>query len=312
MKRRNFIKQTAVASTMFFLPPIQGALSLNHSGLRLGGPLFASIRDPDTWISALKKEGYTAAYCPVNPGADAYLIRDYKTAAALNGVLIAEVGAWSNPISPDTTTAKNALEKCISSLQLADEIGACCCVNISGSRNAKQWAGPHPENLTEATFDLIVETTRKIIDAVKPSHTFYTLEAMPWSYPDSTDAYLRLIRAIDRERFAVHLDPVNFVTSPQILYRNREMIRDAFQRLGPWIKSCHAKDVTILENTDLPHLNEIRPGLGLLDYRTYLAELSRFRDVPLMLEHLKTAEEYADAAGYIRGVAGDSFTPDSF
>ena len=312
MKRRNFIKQTAAASSLLLLPGIADRGLQDNSGLRLGAPLFTAFSNPESWISALKNEGYTAAYCPVNPGAAPELIRDYKSAAARNGILIAEVGAWSNPISPDSVTAKNALEKCISSLQLADEIGACCCVNISGSRNAKHWAGPHPDNLTEATFDLIVETTRKIIDAVKPSHTWYTLEAMPWSFPDSTDAYLRLIRAIDRERFAVHLDPVNFVTSPQVLYRNSEMIRDAFRRLGPWIKSCHAKDVTILENTDLPHLNEIRPGLGLLDYRTYLAELSRFPDVPLMLEHLKTAEEYADAAGYIRHIAIGSFTPDSY
>ncbi len=305
MKRRRFIQLTAAsASALVVNPSYSGSNHADFPGLRLGGPLFAPFKDPETWISALKNEGYTAAYCPLNPGASPELIREYKTIAAASNMLIAEVGAWSNPISPDVNTAKAALEKCIASLQLADEIGACCCVNISGSRNINHWAGPHPDNLTGSTFDLIVETTRKIIDAVKPSNTWYTLEAMPWSYPDSTDSYLKLIKAINRDRFAVHLDPVNFVTSPQVLYNNREMIKDAFKRLGPWIKSCHAKDVTILENTDLPHLNEIRPGLGLLDYRTYLAELSKLPGVPLMLEHLKTAEEYAAAAGYIRKMAG--------
>ncbi|MDP3432638.1 MAG: hypothetical protein Q8T04_06705, partial [Bacteroidota bacterium] len=114
-----------------------------------------------------------AAYCPVSPGADSVLVNAYKTAAAKNDIVISEVGAWSNPISPDHETAKKAIQKCIDSLALADQIGASCCVNISGSRNVKHWAGPHKDNLTDATFDLIVETTRKIIDAVKPKHTYH-------------------------------------------------------------------------------------------------------------------------------------------
>jgi sugar phosphate isomerase/epimerase len=306
MQRRSFIKLSTVGTSAFLFHPLYSANFMQPlNGIRLGGPLFVKYTDPESWINALKAEQYTAAYCPVNPGASAETIRAFKSLANRNQILIAEVGAWSNPISPDDDVSKAALEKCITSLQLADEIGASCCVNISGSRNKTHWAGPHPENLTDSTFDLIVETTRKIIDAVKPSNTWYTLEAMPWSYPDSTDSYLKLIKAINRDRFAVHLDPVNFVTSPQVLYRNSDMIRDAFKRLGPWIKSCHAKDVTMLENTDLPQLNEIRPGLGLLDYRTFLTELRKLDEIPLMLEHLKTAEEYTAAANFIRKIITD-------
>ena len=70
---------------------------------------------------------------------------------------------------------------------------------------------------------MIVQTVREIIDAVKPVRTFYTLETMPWMYPDSAHSYLELIRAIDRERFAVHLDVVNLVCSPQRLLRQRRL-----------------------------------------------------------------------------------------
>ncbi|HEX7585790.1 MAG TPA: TIM barrel protein, partial [Prolixibacteraceae bacterium] len=166
----------------------------------------------------------------------------------------------------------------------------------------KNWAGPHKDNLTEATFDLIVETTRKIIDAVKPTHTWFTLEAMPWAYPDSADAYLRLIKVIDRERFGVHLDPMNLITSPQIYYRNGEMIRDCFRKLGSHIRSCHAKDITLREDNAIPQFDEIVAGKGNLDYSVILTELSKLKDIPLMMEHLKTAEEYDQAAGYIRSV----------
>lgn len=306
MKRRNFIKTSNLAAIGIFTNPLNlKSFESWKKDIRLGAPLFGKYSNPGEWAKAVINAGYTAAYCPVNPGADDSLVDLYRKEAAENNIIIAEVGAWSNPISPDEATSKAALEKCIASLELADRIGAKCCVNISGSRNVKHWAGPHPDNLTRETFDLIVETTRKIIDEVKPKNTYYTLEAMPWTYPDSADNYLELIKAIDRERFAVHLDPVNWVVSPQVLYKNSDMIRDSFRKLGKYIKSCHAKDVSIIEGTDLPQLIEVLPGTGYLDYNVYLRELAKLDNIPLMLEHLKTGEEYNQAARYIRSVASD-------
>jgi hypothetical protein len=51
------------------------------------------------------------------------------------------------------------------------------------------------------------------------------------------------------------------------------------------------------------HIDEVRPGLGGLDYRSFLTCLSSLPDVPLMLEHLSTEAEYSDAADHVRGVA---------
>ncbi len=215
---------------------------------------------------------------------------------------MAEVGAWSNPISPDDNQRKQALKKCRDQLALADRIGANCCVNIAGSRNAKNWAGPHKDNLTKETFDMIVETTRSIIDDVKPRRTFFCLETMPWEYPDSADSYLALIKAIDRKQFAVHFDPVNLVCSPQRYFNNGALIRECFRKLGGYMKSCHGKDI-LLSDKLTTHLDEVRPGLGGLDYAVFLRELSRMPNVPLMLEHLSNQEEYKKAADYVRSVA---------
>ena len=284
----------------------QVSISMNHQQkyVRVGGPIFEEYQDPDTWIEALQRLKYRAAYCPVGTDADEVRIQAFRKAALDNDIVIAEVGAWSNTSSVDDKIRKEAVEKCISSLDLAEQIDANCCVNISGSRNPnpKYWAGPHEDNLTEESFDLIVETTRQIIDAVKPSRTFFALEPMPWSYPDSLDNYLRLIKAIDRSRFAVHFDPVNMVSSPQLFFNNGALIRECFKKLGPHIRSCHAKDISIREDNYIPQLDECQPGTGKLDYDVFLSELSRLKDIPLMMEHLKTAEEYASAADYIRAV----------
>ena len=273
--------------------------------MRLGGPVFEKCATSDQWIEALNRLGYSAAYCPVDVRAEEETILSYAKAAAQADIVIAEVGAWSNPMSPDDDTRTEAIAHCEQQLALADLIGANCCVNIAGSCGT-QWDGPDPKNLTQETFDRIVETVRGIIDAVKPTRTYYTLETMPWMYPDSPGSYLRLIKAIDRDRFAAHLDPANLLCSPQRYYNNGALIRECFAALGPYIKSSHGKDI-LLQNKMTTHLDEVRPGLGEMDYVTYLRGLEALGpDTPLMLEHLSSAEEYQQAADYVRAMAKEA------
>ncbi len=273
--------------------------------MRLGGPVHEEFDDPEGWVEAVRRLGYTAAYCPANKDASEDEVRDYVEAAKSADIVIAEVGAWqNNPVSPDEETRRAGIAGCQEQLALADRAGARCCVNVSGSRG-ERWAGPHPDNLTEDTFDLVVESVRAIIDGVKPTRTYYALETMPYMYPDSVESYVRLLKAIDRERFAVHMDPANLISNPQRYYNTGALIRDFISKLGPHIRSCHAKDIIMADKLTV-HLDETRPGLGNLDYRTYLRELDRLDpDTPLMLEPLPSPEAYARAAEHGRAVAGD-------
>ncbi|MHC4574833.1 MAG: sugar phosphate isomerase/epimerase family protein [Planctomycetota bacterium] len=306
ISRRDLVKRSLLGAAALACasPPRFSTARSGTSSLRLGGPTFEKFDDPDAWVQAVKRLRYRAAYCPIGPTERDDVVSAYAAAAEKADIVIAEVGAWSNPISPDRQTRRKALAKCRRRLALADRIGARCCVNISGSRNPQHWAGHHPDNLTHETFDMIVETTRAIIDDVKPTRTYFTLETMPWAYPDSADSYLRLIKAVDRTRFAVHFDPVNLVNSPRRYYRNGQLIREFFEKLGPRIRSCHAKDI-LLQPKFTTHLDEVPPGLGGLHYPEFLKQLSRFPDTPLMLEHLKGAEEYRLAADHVRSVAAE-------
>lgn len=270
--------------------------------MRLGAPIFQPYTDPASWVAAVQAKGYGAAYCPVKPDADLALITAYRQAAQRANIVIAEVGAWSNPLSPDPGERAAALDKCKAGLLLAERIGARCCVNIAGSRGAK-WDGPHPADLTEETFALLVSTVREIIDAVQPRQTVYALETMPWMYPDSVASYQRLIKAIDRPGFGVHFDPVNLVNSPQRYFENAALIRECVAALGPAMRSVHLKDIQ-LANRLTVHLDEVRPGQGGLAINTLLRELHQLApDLPVMLEHLPSEADYDLAAAHVRAVA---------
>ena len=78
--------------------------------MRFGGPLFEDCSEPTKWVEALKKKGYSAAYCPVSNDKDDQTIQAFAKAAKAAGVVIAEVGAWSNPNDPNPEKRKEANE----------------------------------------------------------------------------------------------------------------------------------------------------------------------------------------------------------
>jgi sugar phosphate isomerase/epimerase len=262
--------------------------------------VFLKSEDPGELAREHRRLGYTAAYCPNgNPS-------DIKKAFAAENVVIAEVGAWRNMLDPDPAKRRDNLRYVAERLQLAEAVAARCCVDIAGSFNPDLWYGPNPKNLSKEFFDATVENVRKLIDEVKPKNTKFSIEMMPWSLPDGPDSYVKLIHAVDRQSFGVHLDVCNIINTPDRYYRNSEVIQECFEKLRPWILSCHAKDLAWETKGEYNvHFQETIPGRGQINYATYLKELTTV-DAPLMLEHLKSAEDYAEARAYIHRVADQS------
>ncbi len=301
--RRRFLKRSALiaAGTWLTAGRSSGAEKPKHS-IRLGAPVFERPEDPEELALVHRKLGYRAAYCPNVSLDDKDRIRDIRKAFAKHDVVIAEVGRWCNLLEADEEKRKANLAKVIDGLALAEEIGARCCVDIAGSRNPDVWYGPHPDNLSDDFFDAVVENARKIVDSVKPRTAKFSYEMMGWALPDSADSYLAMIKAVDRDGFGVHLDPCNLINSPTRFYGNTELLNECFDKLGPWIVSCHAKDVTWDVEMQV-HFREVVLGEGSLDYKTFLKRQATLPgDVPLMIEHMKGAEEYDRSREYVFGI----------
>ena len=304
--RRAFLKDslTLAASAVLLQPSstLIGAPSPAKPGLqplRLGGPSFAATEDPEALALAHRKLGYRAAYCPGVALKDTDRIRALAEAFAKHDVVIAEVGRWYNLLDADPEKRRKNLETVTEGLALAEAIDARCCVDIAGSFSSTSWFGPHPENLSRKHFDAAVENARKIIDAVKPKRARFCYEMMGWALPDSPEHCLKLLKAVDRPAFGVHLDPCNLVNSPDKFYHNTALLNECFDKLGKWIVSCHAKYLTWDVEMNV-HFREVAPGKGALEYTPYLRRLAQLSHTPpLMLEHLATAEEYADGREYI-------------
>jgi sugar phosphate isomerase/epimerase len=303
ISRRAFLARTGVVAAGA-VGNRAGAFRTAEKAMRLGGPIFVKSNDPAVLAKAHRDLGYRAAYAPADLSVNdkdriAGLVREF----ARQDVVIAEVGAWKNMLDPDPQKRRDNVTYVTEKLALAEVLGARNCVDISGSYDPAVWYGENPKNLSQEFVDATVENCRKLIDAVKPQRTFFSIEMMPWSFPTSPDEYVRLVKAVDRKAFGVHLDVCNTMNSPVRLYNNSAGIRECFRKLGPWIKSCHAKDLKWGPGVQV-WIQEVVPGTGLIDYKTILQELSQLgTDAPLMLEHLHSEEEYTQGREYIQGVA---------
>jgi len=304
LDRRSFLAAAGVALASAALGrPSQTATA--GARIRLGAPVSVPGDDPEALARAHRAKGYRAAYCPAIRLDDRERLRATVEAFARHDVAIAEVGRWVNLLDPDPEARRKNVTTVTEGLALAEAVGARCCVDIAGSFSPSSWFGPHPENLSERFFDAAVENARRILDAVKPTRTTFCYEMMAWSLPDSPEACLRMLKAVDRQAFAVHLDPCNLVNSPDRYYRSSDLVRECYAKLGRHVASVHAKDLT-WDVEMAVHFREVRIGQGSIDYSVFLAEHARHcPDAPLMLEHLSGEAEYDAARDHVRA-AGES------
>lgn len=276
--------------------------------MRLGAPVFCKHDDPEAYVQAHRQRGYTAAYCPdglnVNDGER---VGAFARAFAENDLLLAEVGAWRNPVAKDEQEAKQSMQYVAERLALADELGAVCCVNIVGSASGENWFGPAQENYTEDFFAMCVEANKKIIDMVKPKRTKLAFEMVPYNFIDSPQEMQRFVRAVDRPAAGVHVDFTNCVTSPRIYYNNTALIREMFSLLGDSLLSMHCKDIHLRTGEMTVMFAEVAIGQGAMDYRTLLSLAAKLpENTPLMLEHLPGEADYDMSAAGIRKYAAQA------
>lgn len=272
--------------------------------MRLGISSALSHNSPVHWAEQLKSLGCRSAVFPLNCNSDKDSIKAYAEAAAENDIIIAEVGIWNNMLDADLEKRKENIDYAIRQIILADEIGAVCAVNIAGTPHGPRWDGGYRDNFTRETFDMTVETIQFILEQANPKNTHFSIESMPWMIPSGPQEYLKLIERVDRPQFSAHLDIVNMITSPRRYFFNDEFLKECFEILKGHICSCHLKDIRLKEEFTF-QLEECAVGEGTLDIEL-LAELCNGAnpDMPVLIEHLSTDEEYKNSLSYVQNRLG--------
>ena len=254
------------------------------------------------WARQMKALGCGAVVFPLDYTQKEEKIAEYADAAEREGLVIAEVGIWRNVLSADAAEREAARAHALGQLRLAEELGARCCVNVSGTYGGPVWDGGYRENFSRECWEAVVEYTRELIDTVRPKRVKYSLEPMPWMIPTGPEEYLRLIRDVDREAFGVHMDIINMINQPQRYFFPEAFLEECFEKLGDRILSCHLKDIRLLDELTF-QLREVSCGEGTFPLRKYLDLAERADpEMPMIIEHLNTDREYLDALKYVQSL----------
>lgn len=266
--------------------------------MRFGGPVFVESEDPEVIARAHVEKGYRAAFCPkFLQQSKADQVSAVRRAFEANEVIIAEVGAWCNPLSQDAAESEKNISYVAERLALADDVGARCCVNIVGTWYKKNWYGPCAENFGDDFFAHAVDVSRRIIDMVKPKKAKMTFEIMPFSFLDSPQDYMRFLRAVDRPTAGIHFDPINCINSPRVYFNSTAFFEEAFKLFGNNIVSMHLKDIYLKPEPVSVILEEVPIGTGGIDYVTLLRMIGKLPpDTPALLEHLPNEAAYMEAS----------------
>ena len=130
--------------------------------MRLGGSVMKPYNSPKEWLAQVKELGYSAVVFPVDSNASAATIRDYAQCCRDNDLLIGEVGAWRNVMAIDPKEREANLDWNIRQLELAETVGANCCVNISGSTGDNLNKLPFSKSIISLllSFDILAKLFR--------------------------------------------------------------------------------------------------------------------------------------------------------
>ena len=269
--------------------------------MRLGIAAALPHRTAEEWGRKNAEAGLKAVVFPCTSRDDQKKIDAYRDACLAFDLRIAEVGSWCNLLADDPVRRDQHLSYCIHQLELAEYLHADCCVNIAGSAGGV-YNEPRQGNLTAQTYERVIGTIRQVIDSVNPKHTYYSLEPTASMFPYSPENYLQMLKDVGRDGFAVHLDIINMITSPEKYWNCADFTDHAFSLLGPFIKSCHIKDI-LFESRCALILKEVPCGEGGFDLKHYMKKIDELSpDMTVIIEHLDTTEQYLKSISYLQNL----------
>jgi sugar phosphate isomerase/epimerase len=267
--------------------------------MRLGTSSPLRHDTPEEWAANQVKLGCAAVVFPIQSNENERKIIAYKEAADKAGLTIAEVGIWRNALSPDPKEQIENMDYCVEQLRLADYLNARCAVNVAGAFGLR-WDGGYKNNFSKEAFEKTVSMVRQIIDRANVKNTYFTLEPMPWMIPTGPKEYMKLIEAVERDRFAVHMDIINMINSADRYFKPEEFLDECVDLLKGKIRSCHIKDIHFIQKYTFM-VEECAPGDGEFPIRKYVSKMNETdNEMPMILEHLNSDDEYVKYMVYLK------------
>jgi len=174
----------------------------------------------------------------LNPG----LAFEIGKAFQKQGVQIAVLGCYVNPIHPNPTTRKSLLELFKDHLRYARDFGNGLVALETGSVNADY--SPHRENHGENAFQDSLTSIAELVAEAEKFGVIVGIEAVASHVVSTPQKMRRMLDAVASNNLQVVFDPVNLLSLDNHQEQER-VIGESFELFGDRIAIIHAKDFVI-------------------------------------------------------------------
>lgn len=260
--------------------------------------------DPDKIADLHLEQGCGAAYAPYVPIENGQMLTAVSSAFNKRGIILAEMGYWNNLLDLDPEIRRDNRREMANRLASADEMGVLCTVNTIGSyTNGTVNDGFNPKSLSDEALEDAIDFAEELLKEVNPKRTCLAYELFAFTALDSIDALKKLTSRIKHPKFKVHMDLSNLVTSVRSYFEYENMLNDCVKCFGNRIVSCHVKDLSLVPGTSV-YIRECAIGTGGLPIGRYIKLMDEIsQDMPLMLEHLDSPDDYILAQNNLKKIA---------
>jgi sugar phosphate isomerase/epimerase len=188
-----------------------------------------------------------------------------------NGVRIAVLGCYINPIHPDPVQRRKEIDRFKEHLRYARDFGTGLVATETGAITTYQ--AQYPDSYLEKAWSTLRETVEELAETAEKYGVLATIEPAATLTIGSVEDMVRLLEEVPSENLGVLIDACNLMTQENI-GRQDEVMKQAFEQLAARTVLIHAKDITMDANG---HKEYTGIGEGILNYPTYIQLIRQYK-----------------------------------
>ena len=216
---------------------------------------------------------------------------------------ICALSGYTNIVHPDPDLRRAKLDMLRAQIRAARSFGTAYVISETGTYAPDSDWVSHPRNKTEEGFADCRAVVAELAQTAYDHGAVFLLETYVNNVVGSIEETVRMFAEVDHPGLGLLMDPTNYFEDHNI-DDMAGTIKRIFDTLSDRVRIAHAKDVKRAgadtgekhAAIDASEAHSFRgvgaielpaPGLGSLDYDTYLTRLSvKHPNIPLVIEHL--------------------------
>lgn len=214
------------------------------------------------------------------------VIADIRNGFEQNGVSVALLGAYFNPVHADAKKVSDGIAKYADHLQKSKLFGTLLTASETGSYNNDSWTY-NPLNQTDEAFKRVADVFGPLAETAKKAGTYAVIEGA-WHHCIYSPARMKqLLDEIDNGHVRITVDIRNYLYEGNYEQRTK-IFEDCLSLFEGKIAAFHIKDI-VLENGKI---EETEIGKGIMGWDKFLPVIkSSCPNVPLVFEGVKNVEQ---------------------